>query len=314
MLLRLNMVVVQKNAYCRSIMMQILNMMYQREHKLPAWQMLSRSTAVFNEEVGEHSFSILSRLVLGDTTKCSFSHMDTMYGLIHTYRSNNDDISNDQFRKTRPNKRYNLQKKHETLAAVQAFMLHTIRQIKAGTHTIYSGKRDKHNPAYHGAAAAASRLVPRTETSSMWELSTAVPLNSKVNTMRKQALATYFGTWAGKNCEAEWPEMKSFPLAAAASVALSGSALEGEDSSAGEEDGPLEESTSAEEPDEPPSSSESSDEDAPGPKPVVPDPYDAHDGWAATAEPEEKAPEKAEAKRGRPASGRGSRGKRGRGK
>ena len=64
-LLRLNMVLVQKNAYSRSIMMQLLNLMHQREHNLPSWQMFSKSTAVFNEEVGEHSFAILSRLVLG---------------------------------------------------------------------------------------------------------------------------------------------------------------------------------------------------------------------------------------------------------
>ena len=52
-LLRLNMALVQKNAYSRSIMMQLLNMLYQRHHNLPPWQMFMRSTAVFNEEVGE---------------------------------------------------------------------------------------------------------------------------------------------------------------------------------------------------------------------------------------------------------------------
>ena len=81
MLLCRNTTLTQKNANARSMMMQLLNLMYQREHNLPSWQMFSRSTAVFNEEVGEHSFSILSRLVLGDTTKCSFAHMDTMYAL-----------------------------------------------------------------------------------------------------------------------------------------------------------------------------------------------------------------------------------------
>jgi hypothetical protein len=53
----------------------------------------SPSLLLFNEEVGETSFSILSRLVLGDTTKCSFKHIDLMYGLIHTYRANNADMA-----------------------------------------------------------------------------------------------------------------------------------------------------------------------------------------------------------------------------
>jgi hypothetical protein len=108
MLLRLNMSCVQKNAYSRSIMMQLLNMLHQKHHNLPSWQMFEKSTAVYNEEVGEASFSILSRLVLGDTTKCSFSHMDIMYGLIHTYRANNSDMSSDQYRKTRTSKGFSL--------------------------------------------------------------------------------------------------------------------------------------------------------------------------------------------------------------
>ena len=81
----------------------------------------------------------MSRLVLGDTTKCSFKHMDTMYGLIHTYRVNNEDMTKDQLRKKRSNKRYNLDQKVETLAAIQAFMLHTIRQIKADAYMVYPG-------------------------------------------------------------------------------------------------------------------------------------------------------------------------------
>ena len=119
--------------------------------------MFSKSTAVFNEEVGEHSFAILSRLVLGDTTKCSFKHMDTMYGLIHTYRVNNEDMTRDQLRKKRSNKRYDLDKKVETLAAIQAFMLHTIRQIKADAYMVYPGNPKKGNAAYQCGNGSASQ-------------------------------------------------------------------------------------------------------------------------------------------------------------
>jgi hypothetical protein len=95
-LLRLNMAIVQKNAYSRSIMMQLLNMLYQRHQNLPSWQMFMMSTAVFNEEVGEHSFSILSRIVLGDTIKCSFTHMNRLYALVNAYRANIEDMTSDQ--------------------------------------------------------------------------------------------------------------------------------------------------------------------------------------------------------------------------
>ena len=279
-LLRLNMVLVQKNAYSRSIMMQLLNLMHQREHNLPSWQMFSKSTAVFNEEVGEHSFAILSRLVLGDTTKCSFKHMDTMYGLIHTYRVNNEDMTRDQLRKKRSNKRYDLDKKVETLAAIQAFMLHTIRQIKADAYLVYPGNPKKGNAAYLSALVAAPLKIPRTEINTKWERSALIPLNTQMNRMRKQARATYFGNWAEQNCSEQWPEMKTFAPAAGPREAprIDFHAPEdSEDSSAGEEIPALEDSTDGEDPSDPSSSSSSEDEARQfGPAPY--DPYDEEQG------------------------------------
>ena len=59
--------------------------------------MFSKSTAVYNEEVGELSFSILSTY---------FTHMDRKHGIIHTYRTNNEDMMYDQYCKAHPHKRY----------------------------------------------------------------------------------------------------------------------------------------------------------------------------------------------------------------
>ena len=302
MLLRLNMTLTQKNAYARSMMMQLLHLMYQREHNLPSWQMFSKSTAVFNEEVGEHSFSILSRLVLGDTTKCSFAHMDMMYALIHTYRANNEDMMNDQFRKARPHKRYSLHKKTATLDAIRAFMLHVIRQIRADTYKVYSGPHEAKNPAYKGAAAASPLMIRRDLTKNMWERANETPINTLMNNMKKEARATYTGDWAGKYCVEQWPEMKSFvvgaPVALAAPVPFE--SLDDENSSAGEEGPPVEESTSSEEPEDN-SSKDSTDEDAPSGEKEEYDPYDEDQGlWPITAEEEEeKVPEKSTRGRGR---------------
>lgn len=318
MLLRLNVTLTQRNAYSRSMMMQLLNLLYQREHNLPSWQMYSRSTAVYNEEVGEHSFSILSRLVLGDTTKCSFAHMDMMYALIHTYRANNEDIMNDQYRKARPHKRYSIDKKHATLDAIRAFMLHVIRQVKADSFKVYSGKADKHNPMFKSAKEASAALMIRSETTkSMWDLANEIPLNNQINNMRKQARATYMGDWGGKYCIEQWPEMKSFvadaPVASGAPLAIE--RLEDENSSSGEEGPPVEESTSGEEPEDN-SSDDSSDEDGPPPKDDVYDPYDEDQGyWPPTLkESEQEVPEKPGRGRGRPAGRGPSSCKRGRGK
>jgi len=280
----------QKNAYCRSIMMQLLNMLYQKHHNLPPWQMLMRSTAVFNEEVGEHSFSILSRLVLGDTIKCSFEHMNLMYALVNTYRSNIEDMTNDQYRKLRPNKGYDLRKKIALKNATEAFAHHMIRNVRANTYTVYTGAKKKDNPAYVGAAQALLHRVPSTVTTSMWERGNQKTLKEQISTMKAQAIATYFGSWGQVNCSKSWPEMLDYgPPVAAEPVEVD------DDSDVPEEPQPL---SSEEEPNQP-----EDDSDTPPEEELVASPYDS-------PVEEEKLPVVPKAPRGRKP---GSQNKRGRG-
>ena len=316
MLLRLNMVLVQKNAYSRSIMMQLLNLMHQRDNKLPMWQMFSKSTAVYNEEIGEISFSILSRVVLGDTTKCSFKHMNILYGLIHTYRANNEDMTREQSRTARKHMRFDISKKHDSLDAVKSFILHMIREVKADTYRVYSGKAHKANPAYLDASAASSRKTERKEVMTFWERSTTITLNKQLYTMMKQAKATYFGTWAGTNCVEQWPEMKYFGSGAYAAAVDPAGLLEndedGEDVPVVADDEGANESSEGEDPpdlgDDTPSDDDhilvSSEEDVYNPE---------HGSWPPTRHPEEeeKMPEPVVPRRGRPPGRRGFGRKRG---
>ena len=291
-LLRLNMALVQKNAYSRSIMMQLLNMLYQRHQNLPSWQMFMMSTAVFNEEVGEHSFSILSRIVLGDTIKCSFTHMNRLYALVNAYRANVDDMTSDQYRRVRPNKGYDLRKKTALKEAIEAFVHSLIRNVRANTYTVYTGPKKKTNPAYVGAAEALLHRAPSTVTTSMWERANVTTLTEQLSKMKTQATATYFGSWGQFNCSASWPEMVVDGAPVVAPL--------------------VEPDEDSEEPEEPAALSE---EEAPGqpaddsdtpPEEEEASPYDSE-------EEEEKVPPAMKALRGRP-SGRGGKGKGGRGK
>ena len=123
---------------------------------------------MFNEEVGEHSFSMLSRIVLGDTIKCSFSHMNKLYALANAYRTNIEDMTSDQYRRLRPNKGYDLRKKTALRDAIEAFVHSLIRNVRANTYTVYTGAKKKENPAYVGAAQALLHRAPSTMTTSMW--------------------------------------------------------------------------------------------------------------------------------------------------
>ena len=89
--------------YQKSMMMQLLLLMYQKQHESPQWKMLVGSVSVFNEEAGEASFSVLSRVCLGDTLKSNFEHMDKMYQLTRQYSVLSDSIQDEQGRGKREN-------------------------------------------------------------------------------------------------------------------------------------------------------------------------------------------------------------------
>ena len=87
--------------YQKGMMMQLLILLYQQKHDLPTWKMFTRSVSVFNEEAGEMSFSVLSRVVLGDNLKMKFDHMDKMYKLTRAYSEASEALRVEQDRKER---------------------------------------------------------------------------------------------------------------------------------------------------------------------------------------------------------------------
>jgi hypothetical protein len=73
----------KSNTYIRSVIMQLLIILHQKQHNLPTWLILKSSLSLFNEEAGEMSFSVLSRCVVGDTIKHKLDYMNNMYCSIH---------------------------------------------------------------------------------------------------------------------------------------------------------------------------------------------------------------------------------------
>ena len=199
-------------------MMQLLNIIHMQKHNLPSWRLFNRSVAVFNEEVGEHSFSVLSRVVLGDNNKCSFKHMHYMYQMIHTYRQCAGELLKDQGRKKRTTTNMDIHRLHSTQTAVTNFMLDTIRSIKAHTYRVYPGAKNKANPSYPNVNSSSASKIVRTATRSMWEIANVMPLRIQLKTMMNQARATYCGSWAHENCSADWPEMRVISPATIAAI------------------------------------------------------------------------------------------------
>jgi hypothetical protein len=86
--------------YRRAIMLQMMIFLYIKKYGLPQWEMFLENLAVYNEESGEISFSILSRCVLGDTMKFDFDHLNKMYRMMNVYLQCRDAVAEDSHGRT----------------------------------------------------------------------------------------------------------------------------------------------------------------------------------------------------------------------
>ena len=214
LLLRINLMFKQKNAYCRSMFMHMLLLIYQSKHNLPAWQMYAKSASVFNEEVGEISLSVLSRVVLGDTLKSDFEHMSKLYLLQHQYRAVANDIRIDEQRKQRAPTGYTMLEKREVAQTrVTDFMVATIAAIEANTYRIYSGNVNKNNAAYQASADASDdNREERKNAMSFWlgHSSNERQVGTILQKLEQDARNKYCQTW-GMKIKEVWPEMNAIP-------------------------------------------------------------------------------------------------------
>ena len=181
------------HSYQKSMMMQLLILMYQKKEDLPQWRMLVGSVSVYNEEAGELSFSVLSRVVLGDNLKAKFEHMDKMYKLTRTYAASSDLLREEMQRTKRKNGYYMLTHKHVEVRTVTTFMLEKIRALTLNVFTEYTGptrgKDSKNNPAYLPNANLHQKY---TSLQRLWLKDI---IGSANNTMRAYQKACS-GTWA----------------------------------------------------------------------------------------------------------------------
>ena len=77
---------------------------------------------MFNEELGELTFSILARSVLGDHTRYDFDHMDRLFRLLKVYRAVKSDVVADNSNASNSlNWRHKINKVGDEVTSTQLF-------------------------------------------------------------------------------------------------------------------------------------------------------------------------------------------------
>ena len=110
---------------------------------------------MYNEELGEISFSVLARCVLGDNHKSDLQHMRSLYKLLPVYRDTKDQLLADTVSSDSINYRHTIKPDDDSVRVVTLFFQRTIRQILSGEYRSYNGSSE----AYKSAAKAVGCLT-----------------------------------------------------------------------------------------------------------------------------------------------------------
>ncbi len=120
-----------------------------------AWKMISNNVSFVNEELGEMTFSVLSRCVLGDTLKSQFQHLSKMYTLLPIYRDIKNDIADDNGIARTISWRSVVDSEGEEVSAVAFFFKQLIRRM---TSTVSIQTYDGTKQCYKNAISAATNM------------------------------------------------------------------------------------------------------------------------------------------------------------
>lgn len=116
----------------------LLILQYWKTINFCARDMMKDNMAIFNEELGEIGFSILSRAVLGDHTTDEFDHMNKIYSMISMYRDIKNEVFRDNAVPTSLSWRHQINRTGEEVLTVGLHFKRLIRQIKSETFRSYS--------------------------------------------------------------------------------------------------------------------------------------------------------------------------------
>jgi hypothetical protein len=195
----------KSNPYIRSIIMQLLIILHQQKHDLPAWQIVRHSLSLFNEEAGEMSFSVLSRCVLGDTIKHKLEYMNNMYSSIHFMQEVDVEMREDNGKKFTQDHNYRktFDENSDEVSAAREFLKARMRKVYGnGAMTQYDGS-GKNPQAYKSATFSVLNQIPMTRKVPLWDIDVFKQLDKHIEKCKQ----FFWNTNFGQRHVFEWPEM-----------------------------------------------------------------------------------------------------------
>ena len=125
--------------YPKMIISYLMILEYWRSINHYTIDMMKGNMSCVDEELGELSFSVLSRCVLGDNQRSDFEHMKKMYELLPVYMDVKQDIEADTKNQQSIGWRHKVDIDSDEVRSTAFFFKRTIRLISQGRYLSYDG-------------------------------------------------------------------------------------------------------------------------------------------------------------------------------
>jgi len=138
----------QSDVYMNSLLCELLVQSHNLENELPSFDLLNNAFSLFNEEVGEMSFSVLARLMYSKSHEVDLNIVNKLYVLVHEYAALDDDIVADLDKKGMRNGFTKINYEGETAKSIRYFLTTIVRQLRCNQFKIYTGEPKFGNPVF----------------------------------------------------------------------------------------------------------------------------------------------------------------------
>lgn len=167
----------------------LLILAYWKKINFCGYKMMLHNMGVFNEELGETTFSVLARCVLGDNVKNNREHMQNLFSMLSIYRDVKDDVLSDVSSNNNSiSWRHNIDVNGEEVQNAKLFFKKMLRQIKAGTYKSYDGTPKSFKNAQQGSMSLQFSVTPLIQMTQSQLLSQFSDTIDEI----KRDMSTYF--------------------------------------------------------------------------------------------------------------------------
>ena len=143
--------------YPKVILSFMLILQHWKQTNYCGYEMMKKCMAIFNEELGELTFSILARSTLGDHCKNNFEHMDRLFKLLPVYRDMKRDVVQDSGRADSLSWRHKIKVDSDEVRSCELFLKQMIRELRDSSYKSYDGSKTGYT---NSILAAAHKVKP----------------------------------------------------------------------------------------------------------------------------------------------------------